>query len=153
MKICFKCRKPKPLRDFYRHPRMGDGRLGKCKECAKRDVRRNRKKRKDHYIAFDKQRNMLPHRVEARKHYQKTRRGKRVALGSRLRWIAKNPEKRKAHHAANNAVRDGKLKKRPCEVCGTWKRVHKHHADYSKPLDVQWLCPKHHTEAHRRMAA
>lgn len=46
------------------------------------------------------------------------------------------------------AVRDGRLTKKPCEVCGTEEKVEAHHEDYSKPLDVMWLCFKHHRERH-----
>lgn len=35
----------------------------------------------------------------------------------------------------------------PCEVCGS-EIVDAHHDDYSKPLDVRWLCPLHHRRLH-----
>jgi hypothetical protein len=45
------------------------------------------------------------------------------------------------------AVNRGDLVRKPCEVCGA-EKTHAHHDDYSKPLDVMWLCPKHHRERH-----
>lgn len=36
----------------------------------------------------------------------------------------------------------------PCEVCGTDERVHAHHHDYSRPLDVRWLCFRCHKGSH-----
>ncbi len=58
-----------------------------------------------------------------------------------------NPEKYKAHTAVGNAIRDGKLKKLSCNVCGN-NKVHAHHNDYSKPLEVIWLCSLHHARKH-----
>lgn len=54
----------------------------------------------------------------------------------------KYPDREKARRAVNNAVRDGRLLKQPCH-CGETK-VQAHHEDYSKPLDIEWLCIKHH---------
>lgn len=58
----------------------------------------------------------------------------------------KFPERIKARHKVSNAIRDGKLFKTACAVCGNIK-VEGHHEDYSKPLEVIWLCRKHHVEA------
>ena len=41
VKTCFKCGRELPLSSFYKHPKMGDGHLNKCKDCAKKDVSEN----------------------------------------------------------------------------------------------------------------
>jgi hypothetical protein len=46
--------------------------------------------------------------------------------------------------------RDGRLTPQPCERCGR-EDTHGHHEDYSKPLDVNWLCPPCHGERHREI--
>ncbi len=68
------------------------------------------------------------------------------------KWKAANREKYLAHKAVEYAVRIGRLQKRPCERCGTNTQVHAHHDDYSRRLDVRWLCPIHHRDRHREMA-
>lgn len=61
------------------------------------------------------------------------------------RW----PEKMAARRMVANAIRVGMMKRCPCSVCGQVEMVHAHHDDYSKPLDVIWLCSTHHGERHR----
>lgn len=63
-------------------------------------------------------------------------------------YRARNPEKWRAQKKVQYAVRYGHLQKKPCEVCGE-VRVDAHHDDYSKPLQVRWLCRKHHKAEHR----
>jgi len=53
-----------------------------------------------------------------------------------------------AHAAVADAIEAGTLVRCPCEVCGSRERVQAHHHDYSKPLDVHWLCQKHHKAHH-----
>ncbi len=46
------------------------------------------------------------------------------------------------------ALIQGVICKKPCEICGTDIRITKHHEDYSKPLEIRWLCQKHHLFIH-----
>jgi hypothetical protein len=55
--------------------------------------------------------------------------------------------KANSRSTANVAVRRGKLKREPCERCGGLN-AEKHHDDYSKPLEVRWLCRECHMEHH-----
>ena len=118
MKRCFKCGVVKPVTDFYVHPQMGDGRLNKCKECTRKDVRENYVANADYYRAYDRERGYRPgpkHKVAAR-------------MAARI------------------------LERKPCEVCGA-EKVEAHHEDYYKPLDVNWLCKRHHAERHTAASA
>lgn len=49
----------------------------------------------------------------------------------------------------NLAVLKHQILRQPCEVCGATESVEAHHEDYTKPLDVQWLCPTHHQARER----
>lgn len=73
-------------------------------------------------------------------------------LKKNLAWYyaweqARHPAIRKAYWTVQNALRKGSLKRLPCDVCGSLPS-HAHHKDYSKPLDIRWLCPKHHKTIH-----
>ncbi len=64
-----------------------------------------------------------------------------------------DPIKLAARMALNKAIRAG-IVKRPeaCSKCPN-KRPQGHHHDYSKPLDVVWLCTKHHALEHHPLPA
>lgn len=64
-------------------------------------------------------------------------------------YSSKNPEKCTAHQIVRNAIKSGKLIKGPCQICGSTKRINCHHPDYSKPLDIIFLCPIHHSRLHK----
>lgn len=154
MKQCFKCGVSKPLIDFYKHPSTADGRLNKCKECTKKDTIKNREDNIEYYKAYDRKRAALPHRVELRKeiaeNWKSDPKLKKRNAELKKQWQEKNAIKRAAHVITGNAIRDGRLLKKPCKVCGELK-VDAHHDDYTKPLKVKWLCKKHHAEHHKKL--
>jgi hypothetical protein len=59
------------------------------------------------------------------------------------------PSKNKARGILQRAVKSGKVKRCPCEVCGRKTKIEAHHTDYTKPFQVMWLCRKHHSIWHK----
>lgn len=55
--------------------------------------------------------------------------------------------RRKARSQLNHHLRDKNISRQACEVCGVAAEAH--HDDYSKPLEVRWLCFRHHREWHK----
>ena len=111
---------------------MANGHLGKCKECTKLDVHLNYRAKWSDKKKYDQERNKKAERKLARLEYQRKMR-------------ANNPLKYRARNAVSYAIASGKLVRLPCVVCGNPKSQGHHH-DYSKPLDVEWLCHKCHRE-------
>lgn len=69
----------------------------------------------------------------------------------RLQTDPKWQYEQKARQIVNNAVRDGRLLREDCEVGVDCEgRIEAHHDDYNEPLEVRWLCKRHHVEHHRR---
>lgn len=135
-KRCFKCRKKKPLDQFYKHKEMADGHLNKCKLCTKKDVKRRYydPESRQTIREYEKKRFQTPERKSKILEYQKKR---------RLTY----PGKYKARYAITNGVKNGHIIRLPCEVCGR-PESQAHHTDYRKPTAVKWLCFKHHREEH-----
>lgn len=125
MKKCSYCKQTKSIEEFYRDNSRVDGRQYRCKECSLMIFTRRQTHRK----------------LWNKKHPDSIRR-------SVERWHDKNPIKTAALKIYRAALQKGSLKRKPCMVCGE-KKSHGHHADYSKPLSVVWLCPLHHKEVHR----
>ena len=59
------------------------------------------------------------------------------------------PERIRARDYVRRAIKRGRLKRKACVSCGTNKDIHAHHKDYSKPLEVVWLCAKCHRITHQ----
>jgi hypothetical protein len=134
MKICSNCNENKHTDQFQKRAASIDGLTASCKSCLKiRDK-----------IRYPKEK---INRSEKHKAYICTEAGKTSRKESTNKYRSENPKKYKAHNAVNNAIRDNKLVKQPCEICGS-EDSNGHHDDYDKPLDVRWLCEEHHKQWH-----
>lgn len=60
--------------------------------------------------------------------------------------IEERHKRKKARVMFNHYLRDNHIERQPCEICGA--KAEAHHDNYDKPLDVRWLCFKHHRQWH-----
>lgn len=94
-------------------------------------------------------------RVRDRKRYLRLKGSEELRQKNRLqakKMREKHPEKVAARLMVRRAIERGDLAPQPCRVCGE-RKAHAHHEDYSQPLDVWWLCVKHHHERHHELRA
>jgi len=144
MKPCKKCERVLPLDRFHRNARRKDGHDCSCKACmmaykkAHAATPKAKATRAVYALKSRKQRNR-----RLKKWRQKNR--KKLAAIQR-RYRERHRQRYLARTTLSNAIRDGKIIRLCCEVCG--KRGEAHHPDYSKPLEVRWLCKRHHEEVH-----
>ncbi len=65
------------------------------------------------------------------------------------KWYLDNKQKTWARNIVLRAVKKGDLvRPEVCERCGTDGTIDGHHFDYSKPLEVLWLCRSCHRREH-----
>ena len=83
-------------------------------------------------------------RVRSKK-YRSTLGGKKAIKNATDKYEQSNPERVQAWAV----IARSRMKKQPCFVCGE-KKVHAHHPDPSRVLEVIFLCPFHHKQEHMR---
>jgi hypothetical protein len=140
-KQCTRCHAQRPVEDFY-------ARQAQCKPCIRAGVNARRLTLEATDPAWA-EREAARHRAKSER-YRKA--GRVTTSPAKMRALRKNwetlhPNQKIANTAVSNALRHGKLKREPCEICCD-TRVEAHHEDYSKPLEVRWLCKAHHMARH-----
>lgn len=146
MKLCLDCQQSKPVEEFC----IRQGKPSwQCRTCAKaymKDWRQRRAKEIREYNKAYAVANPEWARLKSNKAYQR----KKPAAKARVaRWKEANPEKRQAHALVRKAVKSGELvKPSVCEDCDRSSRLDAHHHDYTKPLQVRWLCKWCHRKVH-----
>lgn len=134
-KACTKCHRIKPLTEFYARGGKRIGLAWACKHCA--NVARLEYQRKHSKRLYKKKREKFlanPEKVRA----------------SVNRRNALRPQAHRARVQFNRAIKLGKIVRRPCVICDK-PESEGHHFDYNKPLEVLWLCTKHHAAFHKHL--
>ncbi|MCK9370297.1 hypothetical protein M0R04_10355 [Candidatus Dojkabacteria bacterium] len=133
-KKCGTCKQEKLLDEFYFN-RLVNRYRSDCKKC---NILAS-----NNWIYKNKIKHLHSVRV-----YQSTLKGKVVTDKNTKNMHKKYPEKLSARTKLRYAVKTGKIAKFACEKCGNFLSE-AHHTDYSKALDVIWLCRPHHRIADR----
>ena len=131
---CPSCNKWLSEKEFYKDKRTSNGLTSYCKKCHTKLAIKTRD-------VDNKNRINREYMRRARKRQpQKFRNREKIASRKRAKTL-----KTIARQKLNAAVKNGKIQKpKLCEQCGKSKKLTAHHPDYSKPLDVIWLCYECH---------
>jgi len=135
---------------------MADGRLNFCKPCKKTEATNHRTLNIEKVRAYDRKRAQEPKSKEGRRDYAERKKldpefTARQAV-FRKAWQERNKVKRAAHTILGNAVKDNRVSKPDnCDWCGATGKIHGHHENYDRPLEVSWLCPSCHGQRHREI--
>lgn len=146
-KHCRRCNSTKPASEFSKRSRVKDGLQSCCKSCMSN-------------IYMEKHSEIRERQQSAWSRYSEENRDKLIAKNKQYRarnkdalsakkklYFEHNPKKLAAKNSIHSHVLTGRIQRMPCEICGE-EKAEGHHDDYDKPLEVRWLCKKHHARWH-----
>ena len=130
--LCIECGETRE-KEFYSNNRV------RCKKCSiRRSIevyhRRRRHKQAEYY----------------REWYQQNGRNRAIDYVSNiLLWQKAHPEAVKARWILKNHIKNEIIHRPPkCSLCSRVAKIQAHHKDYSKPLEVIWICASCHKKIH-----
>ena len=143
MKDCGRCGKRKDASEFYVNRASEDGLTAMCRLCSAE----YQKARRERLNASKPE--GWKKKTEDKASYMKAWHEKHPGYMTQAKrdWWNKNRDRMRVKDALRYAIRTGKVVKLPCQECGV-QEVEAHHPDYSRPLDVVWLCKEHHMGIH-----
>lgn len=133
MKKCIRCKSIKEEVEFNKNKQNLDGLSSWCRVC-----------RHDRYIETKDR------VLEQGKEWFDN--NKEKANARSRNWRSRNKEKIRAEWKVKEAIRQKKLiRPEACSICDSVnKNIQGHHPDYSKPLEVIWVCPECHWKLDRK---
>lgn len=148
--------------EFYKSKKGKNGYAEQCKACRLIKDREYYKKNPEICLAkHERWRKRNPEKVRAnqRAYYhrnkdrilEKLRETRKVnGYATTKKYKKNNKEKIECHNYVALAIKFGHLvRPESCEKCKKICKPQAHHDDYSKPLEVKWLCRKCHGQEHR----
>lgn len=135
---CKKCGREKFVFQFRKHHREGPYKpwnLRICKECVH-----------DEFVARYTEK-ALREDLKATSRSWKERNPK-VHAEINKRWYHANKEKARASGVLRYAIKQGKIERMSCSVCGAGAQGHHDSYEEGRELDVRWLCQDHHKAWH-----
>lgn len=153
-KRCACCLTVRIVAEFSGDRSRPDGLSRNCSKCDAERIKQRRLRDGDLLRARERQRYSAdPDRQrKAAAEYRRSDRGKRLNALAVQRYRARNAEKHAAHVEVRKAIAAGILTKPDrCELAhlgGCNGRLEAHHHDYTRPLEVRWLCVSHHQSRH-----
>lgn len=164
IKKCNTCKQDKSIKDFYRQPNGLLGRTGSCKACRKVYQKQYCD---DEEIKVKRKIARKTHKCEApeekRKRYEKFKennpdywkdyysQNREIRLEANKRFWKNNPDRYESYKAYKRGLGNGTIvRAQACMMCGLKCKTIGHHHDYSKPLEVIWVCHECHMSIHKK---
>jgi len=152
-KECTACGQVKPVGEFYKQRGTADGLRNWCKECM-RGYQRAYVRNGPLGLPRRARKNRLPPDVVKERNAARTKAWRAAHPDRVAAWHGKhrgaNEEQTRAGWKLRRCVVSGQIRKpAACSSCETTGSVEAHHEDYSRPLEVSWLCRKCHVALHQ----
>jgi len=161
-KECRGCKQVKDLGAFYKRKKGKDGIDPQCKECRTTYQRKWLKKPSSKIVVqkwLEANKNYGHEYYESHKgppavfmtQEERAESDKKSHTIARQKHRKKYPDRERARRLVLQALKNGDLIRLRCQVRKCKIIGQAHHPDYSKPLEVEWLCRKHHLALHAQL--
>jgi hypothetical protein len=163
-KECTVCKQEKPLEEFAKSKTGKFGHDAQCKKCryqktGKRYYLENKEKchanaskwAKENRISIN-ERVRKDYNVNPGKYLGRNKGNRENIQEQNRKYREKHREKINAQNVLRDHVKRGNIiKPSSCSICNSTHWIEAHHADYTKPLEVVWVCKKCHVAIHKRL--